>query len=293
MPRTAGIYNLPPGTAAVQGEVVDPVKFNTLTADVEADLNFLRPISAGGTGAGSAGSARTALGVPGLSTGETISGSWNFTSDLLLQDNIKVLLGSGLEMFHNGTDSKITNLTGDLDITIPTGQNFRVFSANGETIFSAFSNGGVILYYNNVAQLQSTNTGIVITGNMAVTGQATVADHAYAPDWNGNLEVPTKNAVYDKIVSLDNYTWQNMTPSRVAGTAYQNTSDAPIRVVIVSSSATGKDFSVSPDDITYQTIARLPGTGGVTTLGEFTIGVDEYYRMESGAVITRWMERRP
>jgi len=105
--------------------------------------------------------------------------------------------------------------------------------------------------------------------------------------------VPTKNAVYDKIGSLDNYTWQNLTASRVAGTAYQNTSGAPIRVVIVSSSATGKDFSVSPDDITYQTIARLPGTGEVTTLGEFTIGVDEYYQMESGAVITRWMERRP
>ena len=35
-----------------------------------------------------------------------------------------------------------------------------------------------------------------------VVGNVTVADDAYAVGWNANLEVPTKNAVYDKIETL-------------------------------------------------------------------------------------------
>ena len=40
-------------------------------------------------------------------------------------------------------------------------------------------------------------------GNVAITGDATVADEAYdATSWNGSTEVPTKNAIRDKIESL-------------------------------------------------------------------------------------------
>lgn len=37
---------------------------------------------------------------------------------------------------------------------------------------------------------------------LAVTGDVTVSDEAYGVGWNGSLEVPTKNAVYDKIETL-------------------------------------------------------------------------------------------
>lgn len=41
------------------------------------------------------------------------------------------------------------------------------------------------------------------TGTVAITGDATVADEAYdATAWNGNFEVPTKNAIRDKIESM-------------------------------------------------------------------------------------------
>lgn len=39
-------------------------------------------------------------------------------------------------------------------------------------------------------------------GTVACTGDVTVADEAYGASWNGSLEVPTKNALYDKIETL-------------------------------------------------------------------------------------------
>ncbi len=38
--------------------------------------------------------------------------------------------------------------------------------------------------------------------SLAVSGDVTVADEAYGVGWNGSLEVPTKNAIYDKIQAI-------------------------------------------------------------------------------------------
>jgi hypothetical protein len=43
---------------------------------------------------------------------------------------------------------------------------------------------------------------VTLSGSMTVTGDVTVADEAYGSGWNGVTEVPTKNAVYDKIETL-------------------------------------------------------------------------------------------
>jgi hypothetical protein len=50
-----------------------------------------------------------------------------------------------------------------------------------------------------------TRLDVIISGTTAfsvTTGGATVADEAYGAGWNGSLEVPTKNALYDKIESM-------------------------------------------------------------------------------------------
>ena len=41
-----------------------------------------------------------------------------------------------------------------------------------------------------------------VSGNIKVTGVVTVTDQAYGAGWDGSTEVPTKNAVYDKIQTL-------------------------------------------------------------------------------------------
>jgi hypothetical protein len=54
-------------------------------------------------------------------------------------------------------------------------------------------------------------------GNVLAAGDITVPDEAYGSGWNGSLEVPTKNAVYDKIQTLlgsTAYTPTNVTTDR-------------------------------------------------------------------------------
>lgn len=59
----SGVYSLPTGYLAVDGETIQPSQHNTPLQDIAADLNAARPIAAGGTGATSASAARAALGL--------------------------------------------------------------------------------------------------------------------------------------------------------------------------------------------------------------------------------------
>ena len=51
MPRDGSeVYYIPPGTEGIPDTTIESTKYNTFIHDVEADLNYPRPISAGGTG---------------------------------------------------------------------------------------------------------------------------------------------------------------------------------------------------------------------------------------------------
>jgi hypothetical protein len=63
-------------------------------------------------------------------------------------------------------------------------------------VFIGANETGVSLYYQNAVKFVTNATGV------AVTGQVTVTDIAYGPGWNNSSEVPTKNAIYDKIESM-------------------------------------------------------------------------------------------
>ena len=82
-------------------------------------------------------------------------------------DLIAVGLGSDLKIFHNGTHSIINNSTNTLvlqsdalSITNNAGNSNRVTSHSG---------GEVKLYYSDSAKLETTNTGVTVTGTVAAT----------------------------------------------------------------------------------------------------------------------------
>lgn len=58
----------------------------------------------------------------------------------------------------------------------------------------------------NTAKVGINNTSpsatLDVTGTGAFSGDVTVADEAYSVAWDGSLEVPTKNAIYDKIETI-------------------------------------------------------------------------------------------
>ncbi|RWB05481.1 MAG: hypothetical protein EOQ39_22340 [Mesorhizobium sp.] len=51
MPRAGGVYSAPPGTAGTPNTTIESAKYNALVADLVADANAARPLTAGGSGA--------------------------------------------------------------------------------------------------------------------------------------------------------------------------------------------------------------------------------------------------
>lgn len=68
MPRSNGIYTPPSGTTATPQTTISSSAYNAFVNDIAADQNNPRPIIAGGTGAATAGGARTALGLGDAAT---------------------------------------------------------------------------------------------------------------------------------------------------------------------------------------------------------------------------------
>src|SRR4051812_25238524 len=61
MPRAGGVYSAPPGTTATPNTTVASAPYNALVADLVADANAARPVTAGGTGSTNAYGANDAL----------------------------------------------------------------------------------------------------------------------------------------------------------------------------------------------------------------------------------------
>lgn len=91
----SGVYSKASGTTAVPNTPIESAKFNSAIDDIAADLNYPRPITAGGTGSTSAAAARVALGLDAAQSYAVKSG--NYTA--VLTDN---------NAFHNFTGATPT-----------------------------------------------------------------------------------------------------------------------------------------------------------------------------------------
>ncbi|MDC1277620.1 tail fiber domain-containing protein [Gammaproteobacteria bacterium] len=100
----------------------------------------------------------------GTLTGLTTTGDINFG------DNDKAIFGAGsdLQLYHDGTNSFITNGTG---ILLQRADDIRLQNASGsEVMIDATANGAVNLYHNNSAKLTTVSTGINVPQQVQVVG---------------------------------------------------------------------------------------------------------------------------
>ena len=100
----------------------------------------------------------------------TVNGSdVSFSGDINLPDDGKAIFGTGsdLEIYHDATNSFISNSTGQINITssIIALRN----QANNETMLRVVEDGAVELFYNNDLKLVTTNTGVAVTGDISAT----------------------------------------------------------------------------------------------------------------------------
>jgi len=159
-----------------------------------------------------------------LSNGNTTGGTDIAVStgdDITFADSSKAIFGAGsdLQIYHDGSASYIDELgTGDLYIR-SNGNNLRLQSYGGENFLRAVNNGTVELFYDNAKKLQTTSTGIDVTGSVVSDG-ATIA---------GTLELDSNN--FDHTAATPQY---NMIESDVVGNNtqfLQTAGDLRIRTV--------------------------------------------------------------
>ena len=91
------------------------------------------------------------------------------TDDILFPDSAKAIFGAGsdLSISHGGTNTSITNITGQLRIG---GNDIRIQTQNHSEDYILCANGGAVtLYYNDTAALATASGGGTLTGTWEVT----------------------------------------------------------------------------------------------------------------------------
>ena len=97
------------------------------------------------------------------------------TGNLNLADSVKATFGSGndLQIYSDGTDGYIDNVTGDFYIRDTTGGTLHLQAKIGEEGIVINDDGGVDIYRNNELKLKTTSTGIDVTGTVTSSGDMT------------------------------------------------------------------------------------------------------------------------
>jgi hypothetical protein len=119
-----------------------------------------------------------------LDTGAITTTGITTTGDINFGDNDKAIFGTGndLEIYHDGTNSKITD-TGTGSLLIGAfGQLYIQNETHTENMARFTANSSVELYYDNVKKFETTSSGIDVTGQVladkAYIAEATLTDGA-------------------------------------------------------------------------------------------------------------------
>ena len=96
----------------------------------------------------------------------TYSGNIDLNANLDLDDNNKILLGTGddLQVYHDGTHSHIREVgTGDLRLR---SSKIQLMNENSQEYFVGTSGGSVELFHSDVKKFETTTTGATVTGTL-------------------------------------------------------------------------------------------------------------------------------
>ncbi len=99
------------------------------------------------------------------------NGEFNFLKDAHLQDGKFLKLGTGndLKLYHDGSNSYIDE-SGTGSLIIKSSNQLALRSATDENYIYCTSNGNVRLYYDNAQKLETTSSGVKITGTIGNLG---------------------------------------------------------------------------------------------------------------------------
>ena len=134
-----------------------------------------------------------------------VSGNTTFQSNVYLGDSDILNLGAGndLQIYHDGSNSFIDD-TGTGALYIRGNGSVNIQKYTGEDMIVATADGAINLYFNNSNKLQTTTTGVAISGELTVTGDITAF---YTSDQRlKNNITPIPNAL-NKVLSISGNTF--------------------------------------------------------------------------------------
>jgi hypothetical protein len=148
--------------------------------------------------------------------GLSVTGVSTFNNNLDLQDNDKILLGTGddLEIYHNGSASFIhDNGTGDLNLCFESGSKLVIQSGTGGNHIAEFKyEGAAELYNNGNKKLETTSSGVTVTGNLIPDGDSTrdlgASGTRWANVYTGDLNLSNEGSSNDVDGTWGKYTIQ-------------------------------------------------------------------------------------
>ena len=104
----------------------------------------------------------------------TVTGDAEFNGNANFGDSDKVSFSSGkLEMYHDGTNAYIDETYANGTFLIR-GNNISLQKYTGETMIQCVSDGKVELNFNNVPKLETTSSGVSVTGGFTASDGCTI-----------------------------------------------------------------------------------------------------------------------
>ena len=108
----------------------------------------------------------------------SIAGVTTFSANVNISGANRLELGSDFDLYRSSGNTLISNQTGDLtidnnasggDVKIYSNTDFEVFTSDTKDAIKAVKDDAVKLYFNGNQKLETTNTGVTVTGTLAAT----------------------------------------------------------------------------------------------------------------------------
>jgi len=116
----------------------------------------------------------------GTNAGKDIT--WDESENhLVFQDSVACKFGGGgdFSIYHDGTNTTLTNNTGDIYLTDQNGNIYIQAKANEQSIV-AFADGAVDLYHDNTKKFETTSSGAKVSGSIQIPCDGTLANRNIA-----------------------------------------------------------------------------------------------------------------